>query len=104
VPRELFVRVDNYNEELERVASWKGLTDDDIKDIYAAKLANYDAGKSRPPKQHSASGFNNVFANFRDVPQFHQASIDQQNTEASERVKKYYNLMKRISSGSTRIE
>ena len=104
VPPELFHRSDLYEQELEKVYSWKGLTDDDIRDIYQAKLRNIDLGRARALKQHSASTgagvhhttiFDN-FRSFRDVPNFNSAALDQEKAEASERVKKSYNLLKRI--------
>jgi hypothetical protein len=115
VPPELFHRSDLYEQELEKVYSWKGLSDDDIRDIYQVKLRNIDLGRARALKQHGAStsttggGFPNIFSNFssfRDVPHFSDMTANQERVAASERVKKSFDLLKRIAngSGSTRIE
>jgi hypothetical protein len=38
IPRELYVREDRYQQELEHVLKWKGISDKDIAEIYQAKL------------------------------------------------------------------
>lgn len=47
IPRQLFVREDRYNEELEKVYKWSGISDQEIADIYRRKLGDI--------KQHGAS-------------------------------------------------
>jgi hypothetical protein len=68
IPRELFVREDRYQQELEHVYKWSGISDQEIADIYLAKL------KKSGGKQHGASLMKNPnrdpYAGFRDVPNF----------------------------------
>ena len=68
IPRELFVRSDAYENELNKVYQWKGVSDKDISDIYQAKL------KKAGLKQHGASVMKpqnrDPYAGFRDVPDF----------------------------------
>lgn len=74
VPRQLFRTEDKYNEELEKVYSWKGICDKDIVDIYQAKLSSIDLGQKRDRiSQHGASitTTRDPYANFREVPDFY---------------------------------
>jgi hypothetical protein len=68
IPRELFVREDRYQQELEHVYKWSGISDQEIADIYLAKL------KKSGLKQHGASTVmkqnRDPYAGFRDVPNF----------------------------------
>lgn len=73
IPRELFVREDRYQQELEHVYKWSGISDKEIAEIYQTKL------KKSGVKQHGASTMmkNNYpntnrdpYAGFRDVPNF----------------------------------
>ena len=70
IPRELFVREDRYQQELEHVYKWSGISDQEIAEIYLTKLK-----KSGSFKQHGASSATfekqgDVYRNFRDVPNF----------------------------------
>ena len=38
IPRELFVREDRYQQELEHVYKWSGISDQEIAEIYLTKL------------------------------------------------------------------
>ena len=70
IPRELFVREDRYQQELEHVYKWSGISDQEIAEIYLAKL------KKSGIKQHGAASSvmqqqnRDPYAGFRDVPNF----------------------------------
>ncbi len=67
IPRELFVREDRYQQELEHVYKWSGISDQEIAEIYLTKL------KKSGLKQHGASVTTkkDPYAGFRfDVPNF----------------------------------
>ncbi len=67
IPRELFVREDRYQQELEHVYKWSGISDQEIAEIYLTKL------KKSGVKQHGASSVTtkkDPYAGFRDVPDF----------------------------------
>jgi hypothetical protein len=49
IPRELFVREDRYQQELEHVYKWSGISDKEIAEIYQTKL------RKSGVKQHGAS-------------------------------------------------
>ena len=38
IPRDLFVRQDRYDSELEHVYNWSGISDDEIADIYRRRI------------------------------------------------------------------
>ena len=56
IPRELFVREDRYQQELEHVYKWSGISDQEIAEIYLTKL------KKSGVKQHGASFSNETTA------------------------------------------
>lgn len=68
IPRELFVREDRYQQELEHVYKWSGISHQEIAEIYLTKL------KKSGLKQHGASVMKpqnkDPYAGFRDVPNF----------------------------------
>ena len=67
IPRELFVREDCYQQELEHVYKWSGISDQEIAEIYLTKL------KKSGIKQHGASSVTtkkDPYAGFSDVPNF----------------------------------
>jgi hypothetical protein len=70
IPRQLFVREDAYQRELEKVSQWSGISDQEIADIYRRKLS--DASANSRFKHHGASSTYNKdpYAGFREIPDF----------------------------------
>ena len=98
MPRVLYRNSDDYENEINKVYSWKGISDEEIADIYLTKLKAIDAGK-RPVKQHSSSS-SDLYAGFRSVPNFHSASVKQDNKTKSDNVMRSYELMKKIAGSN----
>jgi hypothetical protein len=67
IPRQLFVREDAYQRELEKVSQWSGISDQEIADIYRRKLS--DASANSKFKHHGAST-RDPYAGFREIPDF----------------------------------
>jgi hypothetical protein len=99
VPRQLYRTEDKYNEELEKVYSWKNISDQEIADIYNTKLRAIDLGK-RIPKQHGSSIItqDNKYTGFRSVPEFRSAATKIQ--QAASDNAKLFSLMKKIAGSS----
>jgi hypothetical protein len=98
IPRQLFVREDAYQRELEKVEKWSGISDQEIADIYRRKLGNNNV------RQHGASIINNndPYRNFRDIPDFSKvggkslSSFSNNNTNV---ILRNLEFMKKIASG-----
>jgi hypothetical protein len=102
IPRQLFVREDRYNEELEKVNKWSGISDQEIADIYKRKLA--DASANSKFKHHGASSTitRDPYAGFRDIPDFTKVSGKSPNSSNNfdNVITRNLDMMRRISSSS----
>jgi hypothetical protein len=100
IPRQLFIREDRYNEELEKVYKWSGISDQEIADIYRRKLGD----NSTNFKHHGASIINNndPYRNFREVPDFSKVgggkSLSSFNNNTNV-ILRNLEFMKKIASG-----
>jgi hypothetical protein len=71
IPRQLFVREDAYQRELEKVSQWSGISDQEIADIYKRKLSDASNSNSKFKHHGAASTYNkDPYVGFRDVPDF----------------------------------
>jgi hypothetical protein len=105
IPRELFVREDRYQQELEHVYKWSGISDQEIADIYLLKL------KKSGIKQHGASSSvmrqqnRDPYAGFRDVPNFFdpngkkEGNVNGHHSSKSNNVLRNLEFMKKIAGG-----
>jgi hypothetical protein len=111
IPRQLFVREDKYNDELEKVYKWSGISDKEISEIYQRKL--FDASKSNNSntnskfKHHGASRSTAMtrdpYAGFRDVPDF-TTKVNggkSPNSSINDVVTRNLDMMRRISKSSS---
>jgi hypothetical protein len=100
IPRQLFVREDAYQRELEKVEKWSGISDQEIADIYRRKLneLNYNSKF----KRHSASVVptstaKDPYAGFREIPDFSKVN-GKSVFDSSNNVLRNLDMMRRISS------
>jgi hypothetical protein len=102
VPRVLYRNSNDYENEINKVYSWKGISDEEIADIYLTKMKSIDNGRRQQVKQHSSSMIqrDDQYANFRSVPQFNTAAAKQDKAKSNNDVMKSYELMKRISGAN----
>jgi hypothetical protein len=100
IPRQLFVREDRYNEELEKVYKWSGISDQEIADIYRRKLGDI--------KHHGASivqqqqNKRDPYQNFRDIPDFGKVNgkpVSSSSYSSYNNVLRNLEFMKKIASG-----
>lgn len=97
IPRELFVREDTYERELDKVYNWSGISDDDIHQIYKARLSNVKQHGAASSAAVSSISNKDPYSGFRSVPEFHKASVDHQNKVNASDVSKIYNLQGKIA-------
>jgi hypothetical protein len=104
VPRVLYRNSDDYENEINKVYSWQGMSDSDIAEIYQNKLRAIDLGQGkRTPKQHGSSTMmqqerSDSYAGFRSVPEFNNiASAAAKINQASSDNAKLFGLMKKIA-------
>jgi hypothetical protein len=108
IPRQLFVREDAYQRELEKVAQWSGISDQEIADIYQRKLGDIN----KKFRHHGAASSSNVgvtneerrdpYAGFRDVPDFSKVngkSLSSFNNNNTNAILRNLEFMKKIASG-----
>jgi len=100
VPKQLFKSEDKYNEELEKVYSWSGISNQEIAEFYQSKLMNLTVA----PKAASVTTENREqYSNFKTVPEFHKAAAADETTKTDSSHNSFmthYRLMKRIAGGS----
>jgi hypothetical protein len=96
IPRQLFVREDAYQRELEKVSQWSGISDQEIADIYRRKLS--DASANSKFKHHGAST-RDPYAGFREIPDFTKVNGKSVfGSDSSNNVLRNLDMMRRISS------
>jgi hypothetical protein len=96
IPRQLFVREDAYQRELEKVSQWSGISDQEIADIYRRKLS--DASANSRFKHHGAST-RDPYAGFREIPDFTKVNGKSVfGSDSSNNVLRNLDMMRRISS------
>jgi hypothetical protein len=101
IPRELFIREDTYERELDKVYNWSGISDDDIRQIHKARLNNIKQhGASSAASSSTSISNKDPFARFRAVPEFHKASMDHQAKQNSSNVSKLYKLQGKIAGNN----
>jgi hypothetical protein len=104
IPRQLFVREDAYQRELEKVEKWSGISDQEIADIYRRKLN--ELNNNSKFKHHGASvihptSMKDPYAGFRDVPDFSKVNGKSPNSNSfnnTNNVLRNLDMMRRISS------
>ena len=100
IPRQLFVREDAYQRELEKVSQWSGISDQEIADIYQRKLS--DASADSKFRHHGASTAVNKdpYAGFREIPDFSKVNGKSVfgSSDSSNNVLRSLDMMGRISS------
>jgi hypothetical protein len=91
IPRQLFVREDAYQRELEKVSQWSGISDQEIADIYQRKLGDIN----KKFRHHgAASTTRDPYAGFRDIPDFFKVNGKSPNSN----VLRNLDMFRRISS------
>jgi hypothetical protein len=100
IPRQLFVREEAYQRELEKVEKWSGISDQEIADIYRRKLSDASNSNSKF-KHHGAASTRDPYAGFREIPDFSKVNngksvFDPSST--SNNVLRNLDMMRRISS------
>jgi hypothetical protein len=96
IPRQLFVREDAYQRELEKVSQWSGISYQEIADIYRRKLS--DASANSRFKHHGAST-RDPYAGFREIPDFTKVNGKSVfGSDSSNNVLRNLDMMRRISS------
>jgi hypothetical protein len=98
IPRQLFVREDAYQRELEKVSQWSGISDQEIADIYRRKLSDASASNSKF-KNHGASA-RDPYAGFREIPDFSKVNGKSVFSGSSNNVLRNLDMMRRISHSS----
>jgi hypothetical protein len=100
IPRQLFVREDAYQRELDKVAQWSGISDQEIADIYRRKLS--DANANSKFKHHGAASatYNkDPYAGFREIPDFSKVNGKSVfGSDSSNNVLRNLDMFRRISS------
>jgi hypothetical protein len=108
IPRDLFVRQDKYDSELEKVYNWSGISDIEIADIYRRRLndvkqygASAASSTTSSIKNNNDKNNNNSskdpYSSFREVPDFRKASADYERKINSSNISKLYDLQKKIA-------
>jgi hypothetical protein len=101
VPRQLFKSPDKYNEELERVYNWQGISDTEIAEVYQSKLMNLTVAPKAASSAVETS--REQYGNFKAVPEFHKAAGEETSNKTDSSQSSFmthYRLMKRIVGGS----
>jgi hypothetical protein len=106
IPRQLFVREDAYQRELEKVAQWSGISDQEIADIYQRKV-----GDIHKKFRHHGAASSNVgvtkeerrkdpYAGFREIPDFSKVNRKSPNSNSNINnvILRNLDMMRRISS------
>jgi hypothetical protein len=102
IPRQLFVREDAYQRELEKVSLWSGISDQEIADIYKRKLG--DASANSKFKHHGAAAAKedrreDPYTGFREIPDFSKVNGKSVfGSDSSNNVLRNLDMMRRISS------
>jgi hypothetical protein len=97
IPRQLFVREDAYQRELEKVSNWSGISDQEIADIYRRKLS--DASNANSKFKHHGASTRDPYVGFRDVPDFSKVNGKFPNSSNNVLLRNL-DMMRRISSNS----
>lgn len=98
IPRQLFKSEEKYNEELERVYNWKGMEDKDIAEHYQGKLLGMTAIAPKAASEHTSI---DRYAQFREVPNFHQAATETEENKnsSSSVIARNLEYMRKIAGG-----